>query len=52
MHIRDYRLVITTGHKTFHFDLHKDVRKNFKHEIDSIIKHNELLSEQRIKNKD
>ena len=35
----------------FHFGLHKDVDKNSKHEIDSVIKCNGVLAEQRINNK-
>ena len=34
----------------FHFDLHEDIHKNLKHEIDSIIKRNRFLAEQIIKN--
>ena len=45
------KLVVTTGRKTFHFDLPKDLDKDLKHEIDSIIKSNKLLAEQTIKNK-
>ena len=49
VHIEDSKLVVTTGHKTFHFVLLKDVDKNLKHEIGSIIKHNERLAEHTIK---
>ena len=49
VHIGDNKLVVTTGRKTFHFDLHKDVVKNLKHEIDSVIKHDELLAKHTIK---
>ena len=34
----------------FHFDLSKDVDKNLKHEIQFIIKSNESLAENKIKN--
>ena len=40
----DNRLVITTEPKFFHLDLPKDVDINLKHEIYSIIKHNQLLA--------
>ena len=40
--IRDKRLAITTEPKVIHFDLSKDIDNNLKHEIDSIIKHNEF----------
>ena len=50
VHIGDNKTVITTEPKTFHFDLPEDAGKNLKHEIDSVIRHNELLAEQRIKN--
>ena len=49
-HIGDNKLVVTIGHKTFHFDLPKHVEKNLKHEINSIMKNNELLAEHTIKN--
>ena len=51
VYIDDNNLVIIEP-KTFHFhfDLHKNVDKNVKHEIDSAIKHNGLLAEERIKN--
>ena len=42
VHIGDNKPVAMTGYKTFHFDLHKDAYKSFKHETDLIIKHNEL----------
>ena len=45
------KLVVTTGRKTLHFDLPKDLDKNLKHEIDSIIKYNKHLAEHTIKNK-
>ena len=43
-------VVITTVPKTIHFDLFKDIAKNLKHKIDSIIKHNEFLAKHTIKN--
>ena len=48
-HIKYIKLVITTPTKTFHFDLPKHVDNNLEHEIDSIIKRNELLAEHAIK---
>ena len=50
-HIGDNKLVVKAGHKTFYFDLPKDVDRNLKHEIDSIIKHNETLGDHGIENK-
>ena len=47
----DNKLVITTEHKTFHFDLWKDVSINLKHKIYSNIKQKELLAASTIKNK-
>ena len=38
-------MVVMTEPKTFYFDLPKDVDKNLKHEIESIIKTNESLVE-------
>ena len=49
MNIEDNMLVIITEPKIIRFDLLKDVSKNLKHEIDSIIKHNEYLAENTIK---
>ena len=46
----DKKLVITTENKTFHFDLAKNAGINLKHEIRSVIKHNEVLAEHTIKN--
>ena len=46
----DNKLVITTESKRFHFDLSKDAGINLKHEIYSIINHNEHLAEHTIKN--
>ena len=51
VNIEDNRHVITTEPKTFHFDLPKDLDNNLKHEIDSIIKYNELIAEHTIKTK-
>ena len=39
------RLLIIIEPKIIHFDLHKDVGNNLKHEMDSIIKHNKSLAE-------
>ena len=50
MYTGDKKLLLTTEPKTFHFDLPIDVRKNLKHEINFIIKHNECLAEHTIKN--
>ena len=44
------RLIVTTGHNIFSFDLSTDVDKNLKYEIDSIIKYNELLADHAIGN--
>ena len=51
VHTGDNKLVITTGHKSFHFNLPKDVDYNLKYKTDFIIQHYELLLELRIKNK-
>ena len=51
VYIVNNKLVITTEPKTFCFDLPIDVENNLELEIDSIIKHNELLAERAIKNK-
>ena len=40
----DNKLMVITELKTFHFDLPSDAGINLKHEIYSIIKHNELLA--------
>ena len=45
VHIENNKFVITTEPKIIHFDLAKDFDTNFKHEIDSTIKHNEFLTE-------
>ena len=45
-------LVITTESKTFHFDVPKDAGINFKHNTYSLIKHNELLAQHKIKKRD
>ena len=44
------RLIVTTGHNIFSFDLSEDVDKNLKYETDSIIKYNELLADHAITN--
>ena len=41
---------MTIEPKYFHFDLPKKVGHNLKHEIDSIVKYNEFLADNRIKN--
>ena len=41
--IKNNKLVIITVPKSTHLDLPKDIGNNFKHEIDFIIKHNNLL---------
>ena len=52
VYIDDNKLaIIEPKNFHFHFSLHKDVDKNSKHEIDSIIKCNGVLAEQRINNK-
>ena len=45
------KLVITAKPKVFCSDLPKDVENNLKHEIEFIIKHNDLLAEHAIKYK-
>ena len=45
----DNRLVTTTEPRTFHFNLPIDVHIHLKHEIYSIIKHDELLAKHIIK---
>ena len=47
----DNNKLVSSEAKTFHFhfDMLKDVDKNFKHEIDHIIIHNRFLAVQRIK---
>ena len=49
--IGDNKVVITTKPETICFDLPKDVENNLKHEINSIIKYDELLAEYAIKTK-
>ena len=49
VHIVNNKLVITAEPKAFCIDLPNDAENNFEHEIDFIIKHNELLDEQTIK---
>ena len=46
-------MVVIRGPKTFYFYFYwpKDVDKNLKHEIEYIIKSNESLAENKIKNK-
>ena len=50
VHFGNNKLVITTVPITFCFDLRKAVDNSSKNEIDSIIKHDELLAEHTIKN--
>ena len=50
-HTGDNKIAITTKPKTFHFDLAKNAGQNLKHEVGSIIKRNQFLTEQRIRNK-
>ena len=50
MQIGDNKLVVTTGHNTFHFDLPKDVDKNLKHEITIKNKVWQLLSKYKHEN--
>ena len=50
VHNGDNKRVVTTEPKTIHFDLSKDVDNNLKHEINSIIKHNEILAEHTTQN--
>ena len=47
--MRDNRLATTAEPRNFHFNLPIDVRTHLKHEIDSIIKHVELLTKHIIK---
>ena len=42
------KLLITTGHKTFHFNLPKDVDKNLNNKIDFIIRRNENFANHEI----
>ena len=51
VHTVDNKLVITTEPNIFCFGLPKVADNNLKHEIFSVIKHNELLAEHTIKNK-
>ena len=51
VHIRDSKLVRRKEPKTNSFDLSKNVDNDLRHEIDLIIKHNELLAVHRIKTK-
>ena len=50
VHIEDKKTCSNNRAKTIHSDLPKDVENNLKHEIDFIIKDNESLDEQAIKN--
>ena len=44
------KFVIVAEPKTIHFNLYKHTVIHFKYEIDSIIKHNKLLVENKVKN--
>ena len=44
MYLEGTELIIITEPKIVHFDLPEDVRNNLKHEIDSMLKHDELLA--------
>ena len=48
VHIGGNQIIATTGGRTFHFVLPKDV--GLKHETYSIMNHNEVLAEHTIKN--
>ena len=50
VHLKDNKLIIAEL-KTIHFVIPKDVCNNLKYKNDSIIKHNEVLVEQIMKNK-
>ena len=47
--IEDKKLAITK-HKTFPFNLHRDIENNFKDKIDYIKIYYELLADQKLKN--
>ena len=47
---KEKKLVIIAETKTIHFDFSKDASNSLKHEIDFIIKHNEVLIEHKVKN--
>ena len=49
-HIEYIELITTAEPKTFRFDLPKDADNNSANEINSIIKHTEVLAEYTIKN--
>ena len=49
-YIDDNKLVLFTEPKTICFNLTKKVDNSLNYEIDSIIKHNEIFAEYRIKN--
>ena len=51
VHIGDDKLVIITEPKTIRFSLSKDVDNNLKYEVYFIIKDDEFLAEDTIKNK-
>ena len=51
MCIGDNNILVTTEPKTFYFDLPVDANNNSKHEIYSIIRHNELLAGHTMKDK-
>ena len=48
--INDNKLVTITEPKTIHFDLPKKIDSSLKHETDFLVKHNEFLAEDTIKN--
>ena len=43
LHFADEKLVIITAPEAIHFDLPKEAGKNWKHEIDYIIRHTEFI---------
>ena len=51
--IMEENMIVKRNAKTFYFDYHwpKDIYENLKHEIEFIIKSNESLAENKIKNK-
>ena len=51
MYIDDSKFVIIAEPKTICFNLTKKVDNSRKHEINSIIKHNEFLTEHKLDNK-
>ena len=50
VHTDGKKLAITAEPKAIRLDLNKKIEGSLKHEIDSIIKHNEFLAKQRTKN--